>query len=84
MTRQPRNGTQKNDVKGQDESFAKLLGERWHTTGDGIYRLVEDTIESAEDAAPEDELGDPAEPAAQDDEQRESDQPGRRRRWRKR
>jgi hypothetical protein len=84
MTRQPRDGTQKNDVKGQDESFAKLLGERWHTTGDGIYRLVDDTVESAEDAAPEDELGDAAEPSPQEDDQRESEQPGRRRRWLKR
>jgi hypothetical protein len=71
-------------VKGHDESFAKLLGERWRTTGDGIYRLVEDTVEAAEDAAPDDELGDEGEPSRQGEQGRESDQPARRRRWLKR
>jgi hypothetical protein len=83
MTRQPRKGTQQNDVKGNDESFAKLLGERWQTTGDGIYRLVEDTVESAEDAAPEDDVGDAPEPTEQGD-QRETERAERRRRWLKR
>jgi len=83
MTRDPRNGTHENDEKGHDESFSKLLGERWQTSGDGIYRLVEDTIESAEDAAPEEELSDAIDPSRQGDRREDEPQPVRRR-WLKR
>ena len=30
--------------------FARLLGERWQTTGDGIYILADDAEEAAEDS----------------------------------
>ena len=30
------------------ETFARLLGERWQTTGDGIYVLADDAEEATE------------------------------------
>ena len=49
MTQDRDEGTRKRNEREFGASFARLLGERWQTSGDGIYVLVEDAQEQAED-----------------------------------
>jgi hypothetical protein len=69
------------------EWFAKVLGERWQTDGDGIYRLVEepssgDVRPEPETTATEEEVVDEIEPFRHVQEGRDDNAPPTRRgRW---
>ncbi len=71
--------------KGQSDWVADLLGERWETDGDGIYRLVErlDPAATGPAVSEHELLADLEPPAPHPDSGRvgDVDEPARGRRW---
>jgi hypothetical protein len=63
-------GTRDSDAA--DGTFARLLGESWQTSGDGIYRLAENDRQLSEDLDP---LRDP--PSTGDEDLQSLETPGR-------
>jgi hypothetical protein len=61
MTEHDQNGRQERGGELHVETFAELLGDRWQTSGNGIYRLAEDA------APPDEDLLDGPEPTGQRD-----------------